>query len=729
MRSFATSPGHGRRMAERQHRHGAGAGGEGGGGGGDAGGAEVLLHAARQLQEQQPGERLAALALAEMTTEELWNLVGHGDSGEGALSADKCLGGASKLMRLLVVEFEGSRPLMYDVFALTVAYQLRELECDHVRDKNFTVTVGEVLGWQEPPGQPVIGVGADAALKALACIAVVGREVLDTAQKVKIKNGDGKVLRSPDKRLALGMQRMVAACIASRAPVAGGDGPRPAALPDDFSDFRQLMMEISKSFAEGMKVSAGRGGDKEEDEDDLKAGTIDKIVEEHEKRVVLAGERPLKRQDEIVKKMLVSFSRLECASVVRAAPPLVIGVAQRVVTMAAARQVRVIRRVRDEKAFPDVTDGAEQIRPQRMVPRHFTSFGDAPPQEEGRSLQVDGQHVRAKLTSTALKFENSSQLGLAIVRFLMNVWYSACLLWDVPDKSPGEKKIGHRPCAAGTVQYAPREMAESLCVCVMQAAGIYERNLLSFDVLLTSTLAKLANDVNPKNGALTIGAAMLKAEEYIGHVVIMGQMQGHLPVSQPLTVGGSAVSGTPLTGSALASGGNVVVAGPYQGFGGTQATYQPPPYQAPTPMVPAQTFHQQGYTTSPSKKQIKRAQQNAMRKGNPIPGIVAGAAAYGFNQQLYAQQPFGTGRGRQQQVPMTVPPQVPQAPMQGMPMQGVPMGMQTQAPVQAVQPGKMNGRWLQLPGGNPYNPHMCNRKRPQPCAKGDACHMNHAQIP
>ena len=57
-----------------------------------------------------------------------------------------------------------------------------------------------------------------------------------------------------------------------------------------------------------------------------------------------------------------------------------------------------------------------------------------------------------------------------------------------------------------------------------------------------------------EDGALTIGAAMDRAQEYVEEVVVMGQMSGNLPISQPLTVGGSTVVGTPLTGSALTGG-------------------------------------------------------------------------------------------------------------------------------------------------------------------------------
>ena len=685
------------------HQHGAGGRGapnaEPGAGGED--GAAALLAAAARLAQQKDIDKLAAVALANLTLQELWQLVGHGSTRDGPLSADHGLGNAHKLMRLMINEFD-DRALMYDVFALAVAYQLKELDVAHVGDPRFTLTANEVLGWQEPVGHPVVGVTAEELQAALSAIAAAGVEVLDAKVKLTLKDEQlvgSKVLKSPPKRLAVGLQRLVTACARSRAPAAEGVNP---VGQENFTD---ALRELSKNLSEGLKAAVPQA--KEEDDDDLKAGTIDKMVEEHEKQMGMKGERPLKKQDQILKKTLVRT--LPCYGIARLCVTKV---------MMCLWQVKILKRVRDEGRFPDVTHGDETIRPTLMVPLHLTSFADHPGEDEGRSLQVEGNKVRAKYATASLKFTESAQLGLAVNRLIMNIWYAASVLYDVPNKSAGEKKIGHQPGAHGTVKYAPRETAEALCVCILQSAGLYGNDRLgAYDVLMTKILSTMASQVNARHGALTIGAAMDRAIGSIEDIVVMGQMAGNLPISQPLTVGGSAVSGTPLTGSALAGG----VAGPMLGAGRIQPYGQPPPYQ-----LPVQTYVQQGYTQSPltgfftkSKNQLKRERRKAA--GNTVPGILAGAAAYGQNQQLYAQQ-GGAGPGLQQQASVSFQPQAPQGPMQ-MPL------MSPQGQVSA-QPGKAaNGRWVQMPGGNPHNPQMCNRKNPQPCVKASVCHMNHAQKP
>ncbi len=263
---------------------------------------DVLLAAAASLAKGA----LERLATQELTRQQLWNLVAHADLQEGALSAEHCLGNAHKLMRPMVEEYAGGRGLMYDVFAVAVAYQLSELDAEHVGAPSFVLTPQEVCAWQEPVGKPVIGVSSEEAVAALDAIVGKGLDVLKEGKRVKLAEGGlklEKVITTPRKRLTQGLQRLVTLC-SVRAPSSTGQSDTlEAALRAVQTGFSKVCESVGKGESKGESKK-----NEEEDVDEMKSSQIEKLLADHARNVREHGENPLLKTDEVKQQLQVGCS-------------------------------------------------------------------------------------------------------------------------------------------------------------------------------------------------------------------------------------------------------------------------------------------------------------------------------------------------------------------------------------------------------------------------------------
>ena len=136
-----------------------------------------------------------------------------------------------------------------------------------------------------------------------------------------------------------------------------------------------------------------------------------------------------------------------------------------------------------------------------MLPKHTVNFADTVHENEDKSLQVGHTGIlKAKPTAPTLSFTDTSQYAAAVHRFIMNIWFAACCLWDVPNKSAGVHQIGKRDSKLGSIQYAPRQVFEDYCAQVTQVAALMSHDLAQFDVIMVANLTKMAANHNETMG-------------------------------------------------------------------------------------------------------------------------------------------------------------------------------------------------------------------------------------
>lgn len=643
--------------------------------------------------------------LANRSRHELWCLMACCSLEGGAVSKDFCLGASAEVMTLLVQSFQASEECMYDVFAVAVAYQLAQVGAASVAAESYVFTPQEVTAWQEPLGKNVVKDGEVQVDVAIA-IVTAGKKELETGTRIKLREGDkvkDAVLSTNEKRLVQGVMRLVEVCYAAQKGVVGR-----ASGGVSKDELAALMQGMTRCIADGFQTQkASDSKEKEEAVDEMKQTVVEGMLAEHLKKVYECGEGALQRQHEITTRMFV----------------------------------KLLQEVRDRKKFPDISRGDQQCKPNKMLPKHTVNFADTVHESEDKSLQVGHTGIlKAKPTAPTLSFADTSQYAAAVHRFIMNIWFAACCLWDVPNKSAGVHQIGKRDSKLGSIQYAPRQVFEDYCAQVTQVAALMSHDLAQFDVIMVANLTKMAANHNETHGGSTLGLTLKEGSEGLEMMVTLGQMTRAVPMGQAAMLSNDGV----LKGGA---GGATMLAPPVTAAPGwvqRQASslpgYQPQmvlpqpqlqpqvpmqqvqaqmQQQVPMPMPSTHYFQQYGFApgTLPGMLMQKKPSRRVKKEKRAMAGMLMHAAAYTQNHQVMGQhlqnaQRHGGGFGQQQQhavAPVTAPP--------------------VQLMAYGGQPGRApDGKWIPMQGGNPYNTRMCNKRNP-PCVKAGVCFMNHAQLP
>ena len=100
--------------------------------------ADMLLNAAARLEAVQEKYSL----------EELWKLVASGSAKGSGNPSDRSLGSSHHVMRMHIQEFAAPQ-LRTEVFAVLMLYQLVKSRAPSVADARFSLSVREVLAFEE----------------------------------------------------------------------------------------------------------------------------------------------------------------------------------------------------------------------------------------------------------------------------------------------------------------------------------------------------------------------------------------------------------------------------------------------------------------------------------------------------------------------------------------------------------------------------------------------------
>ena len=106
--------------------------------GGGAANVNALLNAAQHAADIQ----------VKYSLEELWKLVASGSAQGSGNPSDRSLGSSHHVMRMHIQEFAAPQ-LRTEVFAVLVLYQLVKSRAPSVADARFSLSVREVLAFEE----------------------------------------------------------------------------------------------------------------------------------------------------------------------------------------------------------------------------------------------------------------------------------------------------------------------------------------------------------------------------------------------------------------------------------------------------------------------------------------------------------------------------------------------------------------------------------------------------
>ena len=330
---------------------------------------------------------------------------------------------------------------------------------------------------------------------------------------------------------------------------------------------------------------------------------------------------------------------------------------------------------------PDVEDGDNELTPYTMHALHAEFWGQkVQEEEEHAAAYVSGEgSLKMRNKPKRLTFSTAEEYAKAVRRFLMNMWFVAFDLKDVADRSDGAHKVGR---VGGVVKYAPREEMEEVSHMVMYCATLCGNRLQLFDHFVNSTLSLVARQHNHVHGALTLGAAAREGREFLRTLIVTAQTAGTLPLR---------ADGTKSA---------VLAAAPVQPSAPSPFLMPPPAYTAPSaPLFSQMGFGVQG-VDSLNLRDFRRVKAGGRGRGaKKQAAMVQGAVNY--DQSGARANAQDAGRGGQGGGGSVVVP----------------------SPGALIQQGKdaTTGRWLSLPGGNPYCPQACSF----PHAKAASCWKNH----
>jgi hypothetical protein len=110
----------------------------------------------------------------------------------------------------------------------------------------------------------------------------------------------------------------------------------------------------------------------------------------------------------------------------------------------------------EQGKFPTMTEYGG-VHPLQMWRKYGTANGDIPEVKETHAGIAQDQTLRMHTRTKTMHDSNTTEMALAIRRFMMTIWYFCCTQYDVP----GKINVPMPPARAsphGDVQYAPRNV-------------------------------------------------------------------------------------------------------------------------------------------------------------------------------------------------------------------------------------------------------------------------------